>query len=92
VTAEVAEAARRLVNELDHPGSPDRAVVAARDLSAAAEAALRATVDRARSAGKTWSDIGGVLGTSRQAAFQRFGHPIDPPHRGNHDPHCASGT
>lgn len=53
-------------------------MAAARDLSDAAEAALQAAVDRARTAGQTWRDIGQVLGTSRQAAFQRFGHPVDP--------------
>jgi len=53
-------------------------VAAARDLSAAAEAALQAAVDRARAAGQSWREIGGVVGTSRQAAFQRFGHPVDP--------------
>lgn len=78
VTAQVAEAARRLVDELDDARSPDHAVAAARDLSSAAEAALQAAVDRARFAGQSWRDIGQVLGTSRQAAFQRFGHPIDP--------------
>ena len=78
VTAKVAEAARRLVDELDHHGSPEAAVAAARDLSAAADAALQVAVDRARSNGQTWRDIGDVLGTSRQAAFQRFGHPVDP--------------
>lgn len=78
LAVKVAEAAQRLVDELDHPLSPDGAVAAARSLSVAAEAALQATVDRARSAGQTWRDIGHVLGTSRQAAFQRFGHPVDP--------------
>ena len=53
-------------------------MAAARDLSAAAEAALQAAVDRARAAGQSWREIGDVLGTSRQAAFQRFGHPVDP--------------
>ena len=78
VSAKVAEAAQRLVDELDHAGSPDGAVAAARDLSAAAEAALQAAVDRARFAGQTWRDIGHVLGTSKQAAFQKFGRPVDP--------------
>ena len=78
VAATVAEAARRLVDELDHPRSPDGAVAAARNLSVAAEAAMQAAVDRARFAGQTWRDIGRVLGTSKQAAFQRFGHPVDP--------------
>lgn len=43
-----------------------------------AEAELRVAVDGARQAGHTWQDIGDLLGTSRQAAFQRFGRPIDP--------------
>ena len=43
-----------------------------------AEEALQAAVDRARAAGQSWREIGDVLGTSRQAAFQRFGHPVDP--------------
>jgi Protein of unknown function (DUF3887) len=78
VAAEVAAAARRLLDELGQPGSPRGAVVAARDLSAAAEAALQAAVDRARIAGQSWREIGDMLGTTRQAAFQRFGHPVDP--------------
>ena len=48
------------------------------DLSAATDAALQATVDRARAAGNSWKRIGDVLGTTRQAAFQRFGRPVDP--------------
>ncbi|MEU8264254.1 DUF3887 domain-containing protein [Micromonospora sp. NPDC048999] len=43
-----------------------------------AEAGLRDAVDAARDAGSTWSEIGDVLGTTRQAAFQRFGRPVDP--------------
>jgi predicted nucleic acid-binding Zn ribbon protein len=78
VVVDVAGAARRLVDELDNPSSPAGAVAAARELSSAADAALQAAVDRARDAGQTWRDIGHALGTSRQAAFQRFGHPVDP--------------
>jgi Protein of unknown function (DUF3887) len=78
MAARISEAAWRLVDELDQARSPDGAVAAARELSAAAEAALQAAVDRARSAGQSWRDIGQMLGTSRQAAFQRFGHPVDP--------------
>ncbi|HEX3751011.1 MAG TPA: DUF3887 domain-containing protein [Streptosporangiaceae bacterium] len=78
MAVEVAEAARRLLVELERPESPTAAVGAARDLLAAAEAALQAAVDRARAAGQSWRDVGDVLGTSRQAAFQRFGHPVDP--------------
>ncbi|GAA2694827.1 MULTISPECIES: DUF3887 domain-containing protein [Actinosynnema] len=39
---------------------------------------LRDAVERARAEGRTWQEIGEVLGTSRQAAFQRFGRPVDP--------------
>jgi hypothetical protein len=51
------------------------AVAAARELSRVTDVALRAAVDRARAAGHSWSRIGEVLGTTRQAAFQRFGRP-----------------
>jgi hypothetical protein len=78
VAARALDAARHLAGELSHPSSPHGAVAAARELSAAAETALQAAVDRARAAGQSWRDIGEVLGTTRQAAFQRFGHPIDP--------------
>jgi hypothetical protein len=59
-------------------GSPLAAIASARQLSAAAEAALQQAVDRARAAGHSWREIGEVLQTSRQAAFQRFGRPVDP--------------
>jgi hypothetical protein len=78
VTNEVADTARRLIEGFARDSSPGDAVAAARDLSTAAEVALQAAVDRARSAGQSWREIGDVLGTSRQAAFQRFGHPVDP--------------
>lgn len=35
-------------------------------------------VQQAREAGHTWQEIGALLGVTRQAAFQRFGRPIDP--------------
>lgn len=75
--ARVAGAARRLVIELERGSAPDAAVVAAWELSAAAEEALRVAVGRARSAGRSWRDIGEVLGTSRQAAFQKYGHLLN---------------
>lgn len=49
-------------------------VAAAREQASVAEAALRAAVARARAAGHTWQRIGTVLGTTRQAAFERFAH------------------
>jgi hypothetical protein len=57
---------------------PLTAVSSAKHLAAAVDDALRATVQRARAAGHTWQEIGDLLGTSRQAAFQRFGRPADP--------------
>jgi len=78
VAVQLAQAARRLVATLGGTGAPRDALTAARDLSAAADAALQAAIDLARAAGYSWREIGEVLGTSRQAAFQRFGHPVDP--------------
>ncbi len=64
----------------DPPGGepPLAAIGSARRQSTAAEAALQQAVDRARAAGHSWREIGNVLETSRQAAFQRFGRPVDP--------------
>jgi hypothetical protein len=78
VADETTAAARGLAAQLRQPTAPLGAVAAALHLSAVAEAALQAAVDRARAAGQSWREIGDVLGTSRQAAFQRFGHPVDP--------------
>lgn len=39
---------------------------------------LAAAVRAARAQGRTWADIGEELGMSRQAAFKRFGEPMDP--------------
>lgn len=79
MAAKIHLAARRLVAELDHPaaGSPMGALAAARELSSVTDVALRAAVDRARATGQSWNRIGEVLGTTRQAAFQRFGGPAD---------------
>lgn len=59
-------------------GAPLAAVAAARNLSQLADDLLRAAVERGRATGRTWQEIGEVLGTTRQAAFQRFGRPLDP--------------
>lgn len=48
------------------------------DVDVLAEQVLRLTVQLAREAGHTWQELGDLLGVSRQAAFQRFGKPIDP--------------
>jgi hypothetical protein len=63
----------------DQPAaSPLAAIAQARQQVAAAETALQAAVDQARAAGHSWREIGDVLDTTRQAAFQRFGRPVDP--------------
>jgi hypothetical protein len=80
VAVRVGGAARRLMRELSGSAavSPLDVVAAARELSAAAADALQAAVDRARGVGHSWREIGDVLDTTRQAAFQRFGRPVDP--------------
>jgi hypothetical protein len=81
VTARILGASRRLAEAVRRPGrggAPLTALAAARELSAATAAALQEGVDQARAAGHSWREIGDVLGTTRQAAFQRFGRPVDP--------------
>ncbi|HET6732170.1 DUF3887 domain-containing protein [Mycobacterium sp.] len=53
-------------------------VRAAHEIRDGAEALMASAVRQAREAGRTWQEIGEVLGVSRQAAFQRYGKPIDP--------------
>lgn len=53
-------------------------VRAARDVQHGADALMATAVAQAREEGRTWQEIGEVLGVSRQAAFQRYGKPIDP--------------
>jgi hypothetical protein len=57
---------------------PLELVCAAREVQARAEELMAAAVQQARQAGRTWQEVGDVLGVSRQAAFQRYGKPIDP--------------
>jgi hypothetical protein len=54
-------------------GARMRQIAAARHHVDDAEQELRDAVAEARAAGDTWSMIGIALGTTRQAAFQRFG-------------------
>lgn len=53
--------------------TPLQAVAAARTMTDLAQQTLQHLVDEARAAGHTWQQIGDVLGTTRQAAYQRFG-------------------
>jgi uncharacterized protein DUF3887 len=77
--AALLSAAARLAAELARPGAGSLgAVAAARELAGAAAAALQAAVDQARAGGHSWKEIGDALSTTRQAAFQRFGRPVDP--------------
>ena len=56
------------------PLGPLRASI---EVQAQAALLVAAAAEKARDAGCTWQEIGDVLGVSRQAAFQRFGKPID---------------
>jgi len=58
--------------------TPLTTVTAVRSLARVVEEGLREAVQNARQAGHTWAEIGELLGTTRQSAFQRFGRPLDP--------------
>ena len=65
------------LDPVTHPGQDAasfRRIIAARETVKAADAELRAAVRAAREAGDSWTIIGAALDTTRQAAFQRFGH------------------
>lgn len=51
-----------------------RNIRAARANLEQAGAALRAALQQVREAGDSWTTIGTALETTRQAAYQRFGH------------------
>lgn len=72
---DIAEQARQLTAEALPPLDT---VAVALGVGRLAESVLHAAVARARGAGHTWQEVSDVLGTSRQAAFQRFGKPVDP--------------
>jgi hypothetical protein len=81
--ADAAADLARAVQGLEDGAEGDRAdplagIRHALDVRRRADVVLAAAVDAARAAGCTWQQVGDVLGTSRQAAFQRFGHPVDP--------------
>jgi len=50
----------------------------AHEIRGGAETLMAEAVQQARAAGRTWQEIGQVIGVSRQAAFQKYGKPIDP--------------
>ena len=77
----LAEHASALAETAGRPlSAPDYLDLArrARDADALAGQVLKLAVQQCRDAGHTWQEIGDLLGVTRQAAFQRFGKPIDP--------------
>lgn len=76
------------------PGTPLEQLVAASDMAALLRARgdelLDQFVDAARDSGASWSEIGRRLGTSKQAAHERFGALADPPP--GHAPFGLTGT
>jgi len=81
--AEQAEATEKWLDSLD-PAQLDfrdashlRAIIAAAGALTTAEEALRRAVAGARAAGDSWAVIGAALGTSRQAAHERFRAFVD---------------
>jgi hypothetical protein len=58
--------------------TPLAVVAVVRSLARVVEDGMREAVQAARQAGHTWAELGDLLGTTRQAAFQRFGRPLDP--------------
>jgi len=81
--AEQAEATEQWLDSLD-PAQLDfrdashlRAITAAAGALATAEENLRRAVADARAAGDSWTVIGAALGTSKQAAHERFRAFVD---------------
>jgi len=75
---EQAEATETWLDSLDparldfRDASHVRAIIAAADALTTAEENLRTAVADARAAGDSWTAIGAALGTSKQAAHERF--------------------
>ena len=80
VLARVIAAARVALDDVPTAATltPLRTVDAVRSLARVVEDGMREAVQQARQAGHTWAELGELLGTTRQAAFQRFGRPLDP--------------
>lgn len=81
LSALLAEQATALAAGSGNPLAPPdylQLVRRARDADDLAGQVLTLCVQQCRDAGHTWQEIGDLLGVTRQAAFQRFGKPIDP--------------
>lgn len=70
---------------------PLPAIAATRSLATLVEEVLRLLVGQARADGRTWQEIGDVLGTTRQAAFQRFGRDDESEEGVTTDPMAGAG-
>lgn len=81
LSAQLADRAATLAASLDgsvtQPAYLD-VVRLANDVGSLGDDILTLCVQQSRDAGHTWQQIGDLLGVTRQAAFQRFGKPIDP--------------
>jgi hypothetical protein len=81
LSAMLAEQAAALAAAAGSPLAPPAylaLVRQAQDVDVLGGQVLRLCVQQSRDAGHTWQEIGDLLGVTRQAAFQRFGKPIDP--------------
>jgi len=81
--AEQAEATEKWLDSLDpapldfRDASHVRAIIATAGALATAEENFRKAVAEARAAGDSWTVIGAALGTSKQAAHERFRAFVD---------------
>ncbi len=81
--AEQAESTEKWLDSIDpaqfdfRDASHVRAIIAAAGALATAEENLRKAVAEARAAGDSWTVIGAALGTSKQAAHERFRAFVD---------------
>lgn len=77
LATQASDLAETVASPLAVPAYLD-AIRQAQSICATAERVLALCVEQSREAGHTWQRIGDLLGVTRQAAFQRFGKPIDP--------------
>ncbi|MEV8523923.1 DUF3887 domain-containing protein [Streptomyces sp. NPDC052000] len=81
LSAQLAERAAALAASVGGPLTPPAYLELVRSsdsVKTMADQLLKLCVQQSRDAGHTWQEIGDLLGVTRQAAFQRFGKPIDP--------------
>ena len=81
LSALLAEQASSLARAVSSPLTPPAhldLVGRAQGVNELAQQVLKLCVQQSRDAGHTWQELGDLLGVTRQAAFQRFGKPIDP--------------